>query len=89
MRTSSTPAVVAALAVSAFLSAPAAYAQSGNRGLDVVAADKDRVTGEIVADFGSRKWAGATGVDVYTITSMKAADLMTMNGTISSTPERA
>jgi hypothetical protein len=89
MRSSSTSAVAAALAVSAFLSAPAAYAQSGNRGLEVIAADKARVTGEIVADFGSRKWAGATGVDVYTITNMKAADLMIMNGTINRTPEKS
>lgn len=66
-----------------------ASAQSGNRGLEVIAADKGRVTGEIVADFGSRKWAGATGVDTYTVTNLKAADLMIMNGSISRTPEKS
>lgn len=80
---------MASLAIGALAAANPASAQSGNRGLEVIAADKGRVTGEIVADFGSRKWAGATGVDTYTVTNMKAADLMVMNGSISRTPEKS
>ncbi len=80
---------MASLAIGALAAANPAAAQSGNRGLEVIAADKGHVTGEIVADFGSRKWAGATGVDVYTVTNLKAADLMVMNGTINRTPEKS
>jgi len=82
-------AIAATLAMSVLVAATGANAQSGNRGLEVIAADKGRVTGEIVADFGSRKLSGATGVDVYTITNLKAADLMVMNGTINRTPEKS
>ena len=89
MFTSTRATIMASLAIGAVAAASPAWAQSGNRGLEVIAADKGRVTGEIVADFGSRKWAGATGVDTYTITNMKAADLMIMNGSISRTPEKS
>lgn len=89
MLTSTKATIMASLAIGALAASHPASAQTGNRGLEVIAADKARVTGEIVADFGSRKWAGATGVDVYTITNMKAADLMVMNGTISRTPEKS
>lgn len=66
----------------------AALAQTANRGTEVIAADKGRITGEIVADFGSRKFTGATGVDVYTINALKAADLMVMSGTVQRTPDK-
>lgn len=89
MHTTKRATIMASLAIGALAAANPASAQSGNRGLEVIAADKGRVTGEIVADFGSRKWAGATGVDTYTVTNMKAADLMVMNGSISRTPEKS
>lgn len=89
MHTTTRATIMASLAIGALAAANPASAQSGNRGLEVIAADKGRVTGEIVADFGSRKWAGATGVDTYTVTNMKAADLMVMNGSISRTPEKS
>ena len=66
-----------------------AFAQSANRGLEVIAADKAAVTGEIVADFGSRKMIGATGVDTYTVTNLKVADLMVLGGQIQRTPEKS
>ncbi|MEQ1669421.1 MAG: hypothetical protein ABL893_01045 [Hyphomicrobium sp.] len=88
MRQASSTLPKAVIAFSALLAASPAVAQSANRGLDVIAAGQGRVTGEIVADFGSRKMTGATGVDVYTITNMKAADLMLMNGTINRTPDK-
>lgn len=89
MLTSTKATIMTSLAMGALAISHPAFAQSGNRGLEVIAADKGRVTGEIIADFGSRKWAGATGVDTYTITNMKAADLMIMNGSISRTPEKS
>lgn len=89
MLTTTKATIMASLAMGALAATNPASAQSGNRGLEVIAADKGRVTGEIVADFGSRKWAGATGVDTYTVTNLKAADLMIMNGSISRTPEKS
>lgn len=78
-----------ASATAALMLAGTAQAQTASRGAEVIAADQGRVTGEIVADFGSRKLSGATGVDTYTITNLKAADLMVMNGTINRTPEKS
>ncbi|MEQ1652470.1 MAG: hypothetical protein ABL897_08285 [Hyphomicrobium sp.] len=89
MQTLSKPAMAAAFAVSAFFAATAAEAQTASRGVEVIAADKGRITGEIAVDFGSRKLSGATGVDIYTITNMKAADLMVMNGAINRTPDKS
>lgn len=89
MLTTTKATIMASLAMGALAATNPASAQSSNRGLEVIAADKGRVTGEIVADFGSRKWAGATGVDTYTVTNLKAADLMIMNGSISRTPEKS
>lgn len=89
MLTTTKATIMATMAIGALAVANPAAAQSGNRGLEVIAADKGHVTGEVVADFGSRKWAGATGVDVYTVTNLKAADLMVMNGTINRTPEKS
>lgn len=89
MLTSMKATIITSVAIGALAAASSAIAQSGNRGLEVIAADKGRVTGEIVADFGSRKWAGATGVDTYTVTNLTAADLMVMNGMISRTPEKS
>lgn len=68
---------------------PAALAQSTNRGLEVIPADKATVTGEITADFGSRKMMGATGVDTYTLSNVKVADLMVLGGQIQRTPEKS
>ncbi len=67
------PALLAAFGVA--LAATAASAQSTSRGAEVIAADKGRITGEIVVDFGSRKLSGATGVDIYTISNIKAGGL--------------
>lgn len=86
------PAGFAAAVVSAALLSGTAHAQTPapvNRGAQLVPADKARITGEIIADFGSRKMTGATGVDVYTITNIKAGDLMQLNGTIQRTPEKS
>ncbi len=69
--------------------APASPAPAANRGAEVVAADKGRITGEIVADFGSRRLSGNTGVDTYAISNLKGADLMVLNGTINRTPEKS
>jgi hypothetical protein len=66
----------------------AAFAQTANRGTEVIPADKGRISGEIVADFGSRKFSGATGVDTYTIINLKAADLMVMSGNVQRTPDK-
>ncbi len=67
----------------------AAHAQSGSRGTETIPPEKAKVQGEIVADFGSRKQTGATGIDLYTITNLKVADLMALNGTIQRTPEKS
>jgi hypothetical protein len=85
----SKPAIAAVTASLALFAATAAGAQTANRGLELIAADKGRVTGEINVDFGSRKLSGATGVDIYTVTNMKAADLMVMNGAINRTPDKS
>lgn len=58
-------------------------------GLEAITEGQNRVTGQIVADFGSRRASGATGVDVYTISSLKVADLMILSGTIQRTPEKS
>lgn len=86
MQISQKSALLAAAACVAF--APAALAQTASRGAELVPTDKGRITGEIVADFGSRKLSGATGVDTYTV-KLKAADLMMLNGTINRTPEKS
>jgi hypothetical protein len=57
--------------------------------LEAITEGLNRVTGQIVADFGSRRASGATGVDVYTISSLKVADLMILSGTIQRTPEKS
>ena len=59
-----------------------------NRGAEVIASDKARVTGQIVVDFGSRKQSGATGIDIYSINNIKVADLMVLSGSIQRTPEK-
>lgn len=66
-----------------------AHAQATSRGAEVIAADKGRITGETIVNFGSRKLADNTGVDTYAITNLKAADLMVLNGTINRTPEKS
>ena len=78
--------VAAMLAVST-LTLPAAAQTSP--GLTPITEGQNRITGQIVADFGSRRASGATGIDVYTINALKVADLMTMSGTIQRTPEKA
>ena len=70
--------------------AGAAHAQTAtSRGAEVIPADKGTITGQIAADFGSRKLSGATGVDIYTITNLKGADLMVLNGAINRVPEKS
>jgi hypothetical protein len=58
-------------------------------GLVPITEGQNRISGQIVADFGSRRASGATGVDVYTISSLKIADLMILSGTIQRTPEKS
>ncbi len=58
-------------------------------GLVAITEGQGRITGQIVADFGSRRASGATGVDVYTVSSLKVADLMILSGTIQRTPEKS
>lgn len=79
----------AAAAVGLFAVSVAAHAQTTSRGAEVVAGDQGRITGQIEVDFGSRKASGATGVDIYTITNLKAADLMVLNGAINRIPEKS
>ncbi|MFO1170101.1 MAG: hypothetical protein U1E49_03940 [Hyphomicrobiaceae bacterium] len=81
------PVAAGLAALLAFSALPAAAQTSP--GLTPITEGQNRVTGQIVADFGSRRAAGATGVDVYTINALKVADLMTMSGTIQRTPEKA
>lgn len=88
MQISSKFAIAAAAALSAAGAAPVAYAQATSRGAELIAADKGRITGEIVADFGSRSLSSSTGLDLYTINNLKAADLMVLNGTVTRTPEK-
>ncbi len=76
--------VAALLAISTF----PANAQT-SPGLEPITEGQNRITGQIVADFGSRRASGATGIDVYTINGLKVADLMTMTGTIQRTPEKS
>lgn len=70
------------------LSAVPAAAQT-SPGLTPITEGQNRVTGQIVADFGSRRASGATGVDVYTINALKVADMMTLSGTIQRTPDKS
>ncbi len=79
----------AAAAVLLAATALPALAQSGDRGLELVPPEKSAVTGQVVADFGSRRATGATGIDIYTITNLTVADLMIMGGTIQRTPEKS
>lgn len=88
MRMNYKSAIAAFAFVGAGFAPPGAYAQT-SRGAEAIAADKGRISGEIIADFGSRKQSGATGVDVYTISNLKAGDLMVLNGTINRTPEKS
>ncbi len=80
--------LAASAAVSCLL-ATSALAQTANRGAEVIAADKARITGEIIAEFGSRRLSNNTGIDVYTINNLKAADLMVLGGSIQRTPEKS
>ncbi len=89
MQISSKFAIATAALLSALIAAPQVNAQTTSRGAELIAADKGRVTGQIVVDFGSRKLTSATGVDVYTISNLTAADLMVLNGTINRTPEKS
>lgn len=82
------PTYAAALLAVAVAANAGANAQTANRGAEVIPADQGRVTGQISADFGSRRFSGATGVDIYTITNLKAADLMILNGAINRVPEK-
>ncbi len=66
-----------------------ALAQSTSRGLELIAADKGKITGEIIADFGSRKLTSASGVDVYTLSKITAGDLMQLNGSINRVPDKS
>ncbi|MEQ1651520.1 MAG: hypothetical protein ABL897_03440, partial [Hyphomicrobium sp.] len=88
MRRNMKSAIASVAVASAALVSTGAYAQT-SRGAEAIAADKGRISGEIIADFGSRKQSGATGVDVYTISNLKAGDLMVLNGTINRTPEKS
>ncbi len=81
--------VCAAVLAPIVTAAPVAFAQATSRGGELIAADKGRITGEIIADFGSRKLSGATGVDVYTLSKITAADLMQINGSISRIPDKS
>ncbi len=89
MQISSKFAIATAAMLSALIAAPQVNAQTTSRGAELIAVDKGRVTGQIVVDFGSRKLTSATGVDVYTISNLTAADLMVLNGTINRTPEKS
>lgn len=85
-RISKNAGVVAAAAMLA--TSTCAMAQATNRGGETVAADKGHITGQISVDFGSRKLTNPTGVDIYTIDNLKAADLMVLNGAINRVPEK-
>lgn len=78
-----------ALPAAAQTAAPAADTAAVVRGLEVIPADKATITGEVLAEFGSRLSFGGTGVDVYTVKNLKIADLMVLGGTIQRTPEKS
>lgn len=78
-----------AILTAAYLALPVHGGLAQNRGLEVIAADKGRITGTINVDFGSRTLSGATGVDIYTINNLKAGDLMVLNGAINRVPEKS
>lgn len=80
----------ALFATAGFLAASTcADAQSASRGSEVVPPEQARISGQISADFGSRKLSGGTGVDIYTVNNVKAADLMVLNGAINRVPEKS
>ena len=90
MHTFLKPALAAAgVMLAAGAAGSTASAQTASRGTEVIAADKGRITGEVAVDFGSRKLSGATGVDIYTVNNLKAADLMVLNGAINRTPDKS
>jgi hypothetical protein len=76
----------AALAVGTIAAAPA-FAQTPNRALAEIPADKAKVTGSIVVDYNSRSVRSQTNQDVYEFGELAVADLMVMRGTITRVPD--
>ncbi|MEZ5923012.1 MAG: hypothetical protein R3D57_01360 [Hyphomicrobiaceae bacterium] len=83
------PAAVGFAALLAMSAAALPASAQTSPGLQPVTEGQNRIIGQIVADFGSRRASGATGVDVYTINGLKVADLMVLSGTIQRTPEKS
>ncbi|MBT9291163.1 hypothetical protein KL771_16985 [Hyphomicrobiaceae bacterium 22] len=79
-------AAATVLLAGALVTGPA-FAQTQNRALMEIPADKARISGSIVIDYNSRSERSQSKEDVYEIGELAIADLMILRGTISRVPE--
>lgn len=78
----------AALVAGALAISGAALAQSPNRALQPIPADKAKVAGGITITYNSRSERSSSGLDVYEVQNLVIADLMAYNGQIQRTPNK-